>query len=251
MQLTLLNVVQSYMNRTSDFPVSSIFDVDTSQQAAMIAEEVYYSLIQKFRDWEFTTVVKTLDSTGDSTKPNYLVMPPELQRIDTPVIEYNNITNDRDVDYQRVHYLQPHEFLDYVNKTNESTPNTEIVTDYEGTKFVIHNKRYPKVCTSLDGQRLIFDAYHSDYEDTLQASKSRVKFTKEEVFLIDDDFVIPIPHHLSELYRDLVIIECYEHLLQQNAPASMVRRVASRMASAQQHARKIGSMNRGKTRYGR
>lgn len=251
MQLTLLNVVQSYMNRTSDFPVDSIFDVETSSQVAYIAEEVYYSFIQKFRDWEFTTVVSTLDSTADSDKPNYLVFPKELQRVEQCTIEYNNSTDDVAVRYQPVHYMQPAEFLERISARTDRLPNTETVEDYGGTKFIIYNDRYPTYCTSLDGERLIFDSYNSEYDSIMQASKSRVKYTKEDVFLIEDGFIIPIPEHLSELYRDLVIIECYEHLLQQPAPPSMTRRAASRMASAQQQARRIGSMNRGKRKYGR
>ena len=251
MQLTLLGVVQSYLNRTSDFYVNSIFETDVSQQVAQIAEEVYYSLTQKFRNWQFTSKVGTLDSLVDLGKPNYLVIPDKIQRISDSEIFYNNSDERTSLNYKKVHYLSPKEFLERVSVVSPNLANTQTVEDFGGTKFTIFNNRYPQYCTSFDGKHVVFDAFNSSYESTLHASKSRVYFTEENVFLQQDDFVIPIPQHMSELYRDMVIAECYEHLLQQPAPPSLMRRVASRMASSQQQERVIGSMNKGKKRFGR
>lgn len=251
MKLTLLGVVQSYLNRVSDFYVGSIFESDTSQQAAQIAEEVYYSLSQRFRDWQWTTKVGTLDSVADLAKPNYLKIPDNVQRLDGCTMYYNNTTDDLAVNYQPVSYVEPHMFLQKLAQRSERYAYSQVVEDFGGSKFVVYNNTYPRWWTSFDGKYVVFDSYNLDYEDTLHESKSRVVYSEEAVFLQEDDFVIPIPEHLSELYRDLVIVECYEHLLQQNAPPSMVRRVASRLATAQQQERKTGSMNRGKRTYGR
>lgn len=251
MKLTLLSVVQSYLNRVSDFYVDSIFNSESAQQAAQIAEEVFYSLSQKLRDWEWTTKVGTLDSVADIDKPNYLKIPDNVQRIQSCTMFYNNTTEDLESDYRCVDYLEPEMFLEKMRQRSEKYEYAQIVEDFGGSKFVIHNNAYPRWWTSFDGVYVVFDSYNSEFETTLHENKSQVMYTEEPVFLQKDSFVIPIPEHLSELYRDLVIVECYEHLLQQNAPASMVRRVASRMATAQQQERKTGSMNRGKRVYGR
>lgn len=251
MKLTLLSVVQSYLNRVSDFYVDSIFNTDTSLQVAQIAEEVYYSLIQKYRDWEYTTEVGTLDSVADLSKPNYLKIPDNVQRLSQCTMSYNNSTDDLDVRYVDVKYLPPEDFLKCIERRSERVDYAQVVEDFGGTSYVIHNNAYPQWWTSFDGEYVAFDSYNAQYEDTLHESKSRIMYTKEDVFLQQDDFVIPIPEHMSELYRDLVIVECYEHLLQQNAPASMTRRVASRLATSQQQERRTGSMNKGKRLYGR
>jgi len=39
-------------------------------------------------------------------------------------------------------------------------------------------------------------------DTTLQQTKTRVFFTEEQVFLIQDEFIIPIPSELSEMYLD-------------------------------------------------
>lgn len=251
MKLTLLNVVQSYLNRVSDFYVNSIFDSESAQQTAQIAEEVYYSFTQRFRDWEFTTKVGTLDSVADDTRPNYLKIPDSVQRIHSCTLYYNAVDDLREVNYLPVEYLEPEMFLHRMSQRSERLSHSQVVEDFGGSKFVVYNNSHPRWWTSFDGKHVVFDSYDMEVEDTLHESKTRVVYNEEEVFLQRDDFVIPIPEHLSELYRDLVVIECYEHLLQQNAPASIVRRVASRMASAQQQERKTGSMNRGKRAYGR
>jgi len=251
MKLTLLSVVQSYLNRVSDFYVSSIFETEASQQVATIAEEVYFSLAQKFRDWEFNTVASTLDSVTDPDRPNYLKIPDGLQHMSDLSLSYNNTTEDRAVNYIKVTYLPPKDFIAAMERRSDTADNTQVVEDFGGTKFVIQDNVYPKYWTSFDGVYAVFDAYNSEEENTLHESKSRALYSQEQRFLQQDDFIIPIPEHLSELYRDLVIVECYEHLLQQAAPPSIARRVASRMATAQQQERKTGSMNRSKRSYGR
>ncbi len=253
MKLTLLSVVQSYLNRVSDFYVDSINDTEVSLQVAQIAEEVYYQLIQRFRDWEFTTKVGTLDAISDVNRPNLLLIDSSVQRVDLARFEYNNTDGDNGVtvNYRPVTYLEPEAFSSLMSQRTSNLDNTTVVTDLDGSKYVVYTNRHPSYCTSYDGVHIVFDSYDSEEDSTLQASKSRVVYTEEPVFLQEDSFVIPIPEHLSELYRDMVIIECYENLLQQNAPPSTVRRATSRMAAAQQHERKTGSMNKGKKAYGR
>lgn len=251
MKLTLLQVVQSYLNRTNDIYVNSIFDSDTPQAVAQIAEEVYYHLIQKFRDWQFTTEVGTLDNLSDPDLPNYLLIPSEVQRIDTAEIAYNRSTDTDVMRYGHVEYMDNNRFLSYIGGRSERLNGARVIEDPTGVKYVIYENRYPSACTSFDGKHLVFDAFNSDYEDTLQGSKSRVKYTKEQVFLQQDDFVIPIPEHMSGLYQDMVNIECYENLLQQSAPPTMVRRATARLATAQQQERTTGSMHQPRPRYGR
>ena len=251
MKLTLLSLVQSYMNRTSDFPVQSIDEVETSQQAAMIAEEVYYDFIQKFSDWEFKTEVGTLDSVADLDRPNYLRLPDEVQKVSIKTLQYNSPTEIGQIRYKDVTWVEPEEFLRRLGRRSSTANNTQVVEDFGGTSFVIHNNKHPDYCTSFDGTYVVFDSYHKDWDDTLHEENSRVIYTKEDVFLLQDDFVIPIPDHLSGLFKDMFLVECYENLLQESAPPSVGRRLVSRMATAQQQSRRTGSMNKGKTRYGR
>jgi len=239
------------MNRTSDFPVDSIFEAETSQQAAMIAEEVYYDFIQRFSDWEFKTLVGTLDGLADNTKPNYLRLPDNVQRVETSTLQYNSPISEGQVKYKTIAWVEPEEFLSRLGTRSSTAENTQTVEDFGGTTFVIRNDKHPDFCTSFDGKHVIFDSYHKDWDDTLHEANSRIIYSAEDTFLIEDDFVIPIPEHLSGLFKDMFLVECYENLLQETAPPSVGRRLVSRMATAQQQSRRTGSMNRGKRKYGR
>ncbi len=75
MQLTLLEVVQQYLDATSGFYVDSIFDNDEAQQVANVAERIYYEMVQEFPNLLFVQKDVTLDAVGDATKPNFLLIP--------------------------------------------------------------------------------------------------------------------------------------------------------------------------------
>jgi len=239
------------MNRTSDFPVQSIDEVEASQQAAMIAEEVYYDFIQRFSDWEFKTKAGTLDGVTDDTRPNYLRLPDEVQRVNITTLQYNSPSQIGQTRYKDISWVEPEVFLQRLGTRSSTADNTEVVEDFGGSSFVIYNNKHPDYCTSFDGEHVVFDSYDKEWDDTLHESNTRVIYTAEDVFLLQDDFIIPIPDHLSGLFKDMFLVECYESLLQESAPPSVSRRLVSRMATAQQQSRRTGSMNRGKRKYGR
>ena len=253
MKLTLLSVTQSYLNRTSGFYVNSIFETDESQQVAQIAEEVYYSLIQKLPNLQFTTALGQLESVADTTKPNYLRIPDNVSRIQESTIEYNFTDFDKGIStqYRPVKYLHPTEFLALLKGRSSTNANVQEVKDFNETVLLILNDKHPEYCTSFDGEYLVFDSYVAEKETTLHNENSRVLFNQEATFLQQDDFVIPVPEHYSELYRDLVLIEVYSALRGEDAPMNVQRRAASRLAAMQQMERKVGSMHNPKTRYGR
>lgn len=252
MKRTLLQVAQSYLNRTDGFYVDSIFDTDESQQIAQIAEEVYYNMTNTYPNVFYVQKDTTLDALSDLTKPNYLLIPDAILRIQESRFWYNNAKDDQGstVDYQPVKYLTPIEFNDMTMNRNDKADNAEVVTTPNGTKLVIANNKFPQYCTSYDGVHLVFDSYHKDYDDTLQASKSKVVATEEPVFLQMDDFIIPIPNRLSEVYLDNVLAEAYSSLRQEENPR-LAQRARKGLIKLQQDSRQIGSGGRPKKKSGR
>ena len=81
MRRTLLQVVQEYLDSTSGFYVDSIFDTDESQQVAKIAERVYYRMVQEYPNLLFTMKERTLGAVSDPTRPNYMLLPTNVQRV--------------------------------------------------------------------------------------------------------------------------------------------------------------------------
>jgi hypothetical protein len=251
MQRTLLQVVQSYLNRSSGFYVNSIFDTDESQQAAAIAEEVYYQLTSRYSNLLYVQKLTTLESYGDLTRPNYLKVPESILRIQESKLSYNVAEDDATVDYQEVHYLTPLKFVEMLNaRTDKNQTNVEVVEGVDGTQMVVLNNQFPTYFTSFDGKTVVFDSYNKEYDDTVQASKSQIVATEEPIFLIEDDFLIPIPNRLSETYLDNVLSECYAMLREEVNPMLSQRARASAIRM-QQDSRQLGSGGRPKKRYGR
>lgn len=243
MKYTLLSLVQEYQDRTSGFAVDSIFDSDETQQVATIAEAVFYDLETKNREAEFTNDLILATSSGDVTKPNYLQLPSKLYRVHDSKLHYLV-----DGKYKQLMYLKPDDFLSLVSDTEAD--NVEIITDFSGVQLPIVNNKAPSFYTTFDGQYLVTDSYDSDEETTLQSFKTRLFGSVSSVFLLEDDFEIPLPENLHPLYRDMVLAECYEALREEPAPPTVQRRVRAGLAKLQQRHQRVGSAGR-RVNYGR
>lgn len=247
MQRTLLQVVQEYLDATSGFYVDSIFDTDESQQVAKIAERVYYGMIQDYPDLLFTMKEDTLEGLADTTRPNYMLLPSEAMKIQRSRIWYDVSKDTNKVDFKELRYLPPTKFMEFTSKS--STDRSITVEGFDSSKMVVDTKTFPSYFTSFDNKYVVFDSYNVDYDTTLQASKTRLVASVEEPFLQQDDFVIPVPAHLSETYLDLFLDEALT-LVYQQPIAKISQRARARKIKLQQDNRTLGQ-SEGKKSYGR
>lgn len=245
---TLLRVVQDYLTYVDGFPVDSIFDSEESQQAALIAEHVYDTVVDKNRDLAFQTVVRSLESSGDNTRPCVLLIPSEIRRIHTSEIWYN--TAQSGVNWKTVKYIPAEDFLKLADMQFYANESNKQVMTVNGTQFVIRNDKSPDYCTSFDQQELIFDSFDSSVDTTLQESKTKVIATQAPVFLIEDDFEIPLPERMQSGYTDLVIQECCAALRSMSI-GTVTRRANQFTAKMQQSQRTVGNQLHSPKRYGR
>lgn len=247
MQRTLLQVVQTYLDATSGFYVDSIFDTDESQQVANVAERIYYKMVQEYPNLLFTMKERTLDALSDLSRPNYMLLPTNIQKVHESKVWYDVSKDEDKIQYQEVKYVPPLKFVEMTSRSGGD--ETRIVKGFDESEMVVVTNRFPTYFTSFDNKHVVFDAYNKEFDDTLQASKTKVVAAGEEDFLISDDFVIPIPDHLSETYMDMVLNECLTLIYQQ--PNGMIAQ-RSRVAKIklQQDNRTVGQ-SRGKRSYGR
>ena len=251
-QITLLDVVQRYLNATGGFFVNSIGETEESEQVALVAQEVYERLVEDLPYRQFKRNWGQLDSVADNTKPNYLQINDDIDRISESEVYYNMATEDdtATIDYQRVEYLEPLEFLNRINKNSDIDTAAEIITDFSGVEYVISNDRHPSYCTSFDGVYIVFDAYRSQMDDTLMASKSQIMYMQAEPFLMQDDFVVPLPHNMTQGYIDMVKAEASETIRQEALP-SAARRARQFQMTERYKGDKIGNQTSRNRPYGR
>lgn len=252
MKRTLLQVVQSYLNRVSSFYVNSIFETEESQQAAQIAEEIYYEMIQEYPNLLFTQKDRTLDAVSDASKPNFLLIPENVQDIRESQVYYNVAREDQGetLDWKAIQYLAPLEFIQVTQQGTDKDDNVDVITGFDGQVMLVRTNEFPTYCTSFDDKYITFDSYDKEYDSALQESKSRIVATEEPVFLIQDDFVIPVPDHLSETYLNMVLAECYS-ALRQEENARLNQKSRRMRIKLQQDNRAMGASGRPKTKYGR
>jgi len=247
MKRTLLQVTQEYLDATSGFYVDSIFDTDESQQVAKIAERIYYQMVQEYDNILFTMDELTLESLSDVTRPNYMLLPERVQKIQESKVWYNVSKEAGGLEYRLVQYLPPLDFVEH--SLHSDTTDSIIVEGFNGNKMSIKTKQFPAYFTSFDNIHVVFDSYNSEYDTTLQASKTRFVGSQEKVFLQEDSFVIPIPNHLSETYLDMFLNEALTLVHQQ--PIGMIsQRARAKKIKLQQDNRTVGQ-GRSKTSYGR
>jgi len=245
---TLLRVVQDYLTYVDGFPVDSIFDSEESTQAAQIAEHVFNVIIDKNRDLMHATVVRSLDSSGDGDLPCVLRVPSEIRRIHNSEIWYN-VHETGGVQWHRVKFIDPVEFLALSNGASTDPDNTE-VQYVNGVPFIVMNDKQPDYCTTFDDVTLVFDSYNKQIDTTLQESKTKVISTEAPVFLMEDSFLIPLPERMLSGYTDTVINECAVALRSVGNP-NVARRSNQFLSKMQQTQKTIGNKMSVQKRFGR
>lgn len=249
---TLLEVVDMYMVKSGGFRVQSIFDSEESEAAAKVAEDVFYQIVQKVPDIQFTEQLIHLEHSNDTSEPNYLVIPDAVSHIFDNIVKYNNTDTSRGItiNFQEVKYLDPRDFLDALTFNTSSDDNMVEVTDPSGVKYLVRKDKHPEFYTSFDGKNLAFDSYKESEDTILQSSKSIAFVSSEPVFLIQDDFEIPLPDYMMMMYQDGVVAECSETIRQEAMPM-VRRRFQAEMAKLQQANRRVGEKRTARVSYGR
>lgn len=249
MQLTLLQVVQQYLDATSGFYVDSIFDTDESQQVANISERIYYEMVQDFPHLLFVQKDVTLDSISDPTKPNFLLIPKEVQSIKDSELYYN-ISESGDLQYRALKYCSPLEFMSITAQYSSKDTSVDVITGFDNQKMGVINDEWPQYFTSFDGEHIVTNSYNSEYETTIQASKTRILVSQMPVFLQQDEFIIPVPQHLSSTYMSMVLDECF-NLVYQQPNAKISQKARKLRISLQQASAVVGSGGRARKSYGK
>ena len=200
MKLTLLQVINYYMDHSDGFRISTIDDGLEAQQVASIAEKVFYDLDNDvFGNRQLESLVQ-LESLADSEKPNYLKLPTNASDIRHDVVMYNTSQSNSEVLMNEMVYITPLEFLEKVGNR-------------------IATNKAPEYYTSFDDEFLVFDSYDKIADDTLQASKSGVITQIDRSFTQSDSYIIDFPEWFHPTYLNSVMAEASAALREEPLPS--------------------------------
>lgn len=246
MKRTLLDIVQSYLNSVSGFEVDSIHDTTESYQVAVVARDVYMSLTSEYRNLQFSQSLSSLIASGSTSIPTHMTVPEGVHRIDDSIVRYKR----EDGDYYDVQYLEPQDFISRIAQRTLLQDDVLEVPLTANVEILVYENSDPTFCTSIDGKTVIFDSYDKERESTLQSTNSLIIVNQSGTFLLEDDFVIPLPADITELYLDMVKAEASEVLLQEPMVGASMRARSGKIR-LQQDNRLIGNTVTRKPRYGR
>lgn len=196
---TLLELTQNILAAMKSDEVNSITDTPEAIDVAGYIRETYDDLVTN-KVIPSHKKLFTLTALGDVNKPTYMTVPTDVDKID--YIKYNVVNSgDTALDYKEIKYLTPEDFLGIILSRNSDDSNIQVVTDDSGVKLPIINDQDPTYYTSFDDNTLVFDAFDSVVDATLQASKTLCYGVKIPTWTHQDSFVPDMP---SDMFPKLL-----------------------------------------------
>lgn len=169
MNKNLLEYVNDILNDMDSDPVNSIDDSFEGQQVAQIVRSTYEAMMSN-RNWPHMRKALQLTPSGDSALPTHMSIEKNVKELN--YINYNiasiTQTNRR---YREVRWKEPDAFLRFINPRNSDEDNIDIIIDPTGIELLILNSEPPTFYTTFNDTDIVFDAYDSEVETTLQSGK--------------------------------------------------------------------------------
>jgi hypothetical protein len=171
---TLLEMVQQILSSMDSDEVDNYNDTTESTQVANIIKTTYWDIISRLdppEHYDFYQLTETSAST-----PTIMTLPSSQLSIEW--IKYNQQADaDTTVDYQEVTYLDLNEFLRRMyglDADGDTVDGFSYTINSKSQNFMCLNDRAPSYYTTWDDGTVLFDAYNSDNESFLEATKTMV-----------------------------------------------------------------------------
>ena len=170
MKYTLLELTQHILSRLDSDEIDSISDTTEAMQVARIVRQTYFNILGRGQVPELRKLIQ-LDASTDSTQPVMMTRPDNVTRIHW--IKYNvRLATDTTDFFDYVTILPIDQFLEMTDPLNTSETNVDTMV-LNGQTFAFRNDVRPSFCTVVDDLYIVFDAYDSAIDTTLQTSKTK------------------------------------------------------------------------------
>lgn len=190
MKYTLLELVQSVSSSIGGDEVNSITDTSESQQILEILKTVYDGIVSR-SNLPTHKVLFNLNASGTVAKPVLMTMPGTITDIDW--VRYNRImTGDADPRWTDIRFQPIDQFISMTQQLNPSETWVDSFSHTVNTFTFIFNYRTdigPTYYTTFDDNTLIFDAFDSSVDTTLQSSKTLCYGALANTFIQQDTWV--------------------------------------------------------------
>jgi hypothetical protein len=191
MTKTLLKMTQDILSDTDGDIINSIFDTEEAEQVANIIIQTHDAIVSN-SNWPSTRKGLKLTGRSNTNFPSHMILPEAVKEIIS--IRYD-IRKDGETrkQYKEMKWKSPDDFLVYINRRDNTDATIDVIVDDSGVDLFIKNDQAPTYFTSFDDTNIIFDAYDSDVENTLQSDKTQCLAFVLPTLAMDDDAVPQIP----------------------------------------------------------
>lgn len=188
---TLLELVQDVLSDIDGDEVNSISDTEESDQVARIVKNTYNSIVSN-SNWPHTRRAVALIPRSDNAFPTHMSAIDELKELIS--VRYNIVEfGSTRKNYRLLTYKDPDEFLNILNKRDNTKSNVDVIIDDSGIELLILTDKAPEYYTSFDDRGVVFDSYDSAVDSSLQASKTQAQGFIIPSFSLTDSFVPDLP----------------------------------------------------------
>lgn len=211
---TLLEIVQDVLSSTESDNVSDISETQEAIDVVKVARSVYNEIASE-EDWPHLKKVIHLTALGDASRPNFMQVPTNVAEV--LEIRYNTTeSSDTDTEIGKCAYLDSHDFLDLVYQRNTSDSEVTSYNTSDGIPIFTYTDRGPSYYTSFDDEIVVFDAYNSDEDSTLQESKSIAKVIALPTWTASNTFKPDLPARMFPAYLAKVRVFAHKYFKQQD-----------------------------------
>lgn len=224
---TLLQIVQEVLSSIDGDEVNSIGDTLEASSVANIVKACFDGIVTT-KDIREIQLPFTLTAYGVS-KPVLMERPDDIISVDW--IKYD-VREDGDPypQWREIEYLNLKEFLEYSQNLPSQLDVTmfgSFVQNINGSNITFYHRKdvAPRFFTTIDDKLILFDAYDSTVEASLQESKTTCFGTYNSEFQKNDGYVIPFDRKTTlQLIEDSKARASIELRQTQNPAAEKVAR---------------------------
>lgn len=208
---TLLSIVQDILAELEGDEVNSISDTVEAMQVATHVRSVFKDIIEE-HDLPGHAQLFSLEGLGDTDKPTHMKLPDNVHNIEW--LKYDNrIASDADKLYQDVTFMQPYDFVTYVNqRPSTDTTNYQVVQQSANLPLTVGKLDAPRYWTTFDNTYVIFDGYNSNVDSTLHAAKTQAYGFIRPTFMMADDHVPELPQNLMRNLYHQTLAKCFVNM---------------------------------------
>lgn len=220
MRSTLLQAVQEILSSMDSDEVNNYNDTVESLQVTTILQACFYDLATDL-NLPCQNEMFNLVASGNSAKPTLMTLPTNCVKLEW--LKYDNALSGNS-DYRNICYATRQDFVEnqrgLVNQSS-NVGQMVVTSNAQSFNFMYRTDMFPTMYTTIEDTQLVFDAYNSSVDTTLQASKTMAYGNLYPAFTLSNTFTPQLDPAQFRLWIQTAKTRAFNELKQQQNSEAM------------------------------